>query len=553
MPQDAEGASKQDPAVAPSLTRRRLLASGVGLGAVLLAAAPATRLTDAASAPAIPPGWPVAPSVAPVTDAHAFQPYCPIVRLSDTVAQVVPDAKDSPDFVEPEVRSSINGVLETQLRLQYAYRDIGGYRLFMRTYEGTIPGPTFRVQPGDVMRIKMINDLPPNRDDEPAQLNHPHHFNTTNFHFHGSHVTPQGISDNVLREMEPGKSYDVEIDIPSDHTRGSYWYHPHHHGSADIQVVSGMAGMIVVEGDFAEVPEIASAAEHVLVFSQSVFDEFGMTENFDTVFPEGATRFFTINGQRYPTIQMRPGEVQRWRILHAGYQDDVALALDGHGLNVIARDGISQPNMETSQGSLVIVPGQRIDVLVKASSTPGTYELHAVTHSQGYDSPTGPVMRMVVAGDPLPMSLPGSLPPGPLEPIRDSELTGKRQLVFSAILPEAADSGHWQEYSFLIDGKKFDATHVDQSIRLGSVEEWTLTNLHEHDHIFHIHQNPFQVTAVNGEPVTDLRWRDTETLPGNGTLTFRSRFLDYTGQYVLHCHMMNHEDMGMMQLIEVYS
>jgi FtsP/CotA-like multicopper oxidase with cupredoxin domain len=126
--------------------------------------------------------------------------------------------------------------------------------------------------------------------------------------------------------------------------------------------------------------------------------------------------------------------------------------------------------------------------------------------------------------------------------------------VFSAVIPDAIGyvAALWQEYSFLIDGKQFDPNRVDQSIRLGSVEEWTITNLHNNDHVFHIHQNPFQVTAINGQPVAEPRWRDTEILPANGTLSFRSRFLDFTGRYVLHCHMMNHEDMGMMQLIEVY-
>jgi FtsP/CotA-like multicopper oxidase with cupredoxin domain len=114
---------------------------------------------------------------------------------------------------EPEVRRSVNGELRTTLRLQYAYKEVGGYRLYLRTYEGTIPGPTLRVRPGDVLRIRLINDLPPNRDPMPANIDQPHHLNTTNFHFHGSHVSPGGNADNVMRSMEPGQSYDIEIAI----------------------------------------------------------------------------------------------------------------------------------------------------------------------------------------------------------------------------------------------------------------------------------------------------------------------------------------------------
>ena len=177
-----------------------------------------------------------------------------------------------------------------------------------------IPGPTLRLRRGDVLRIRIVNDLPPNRDPMPANIDQPHHLNTTNLHFHGSHVSPSGISDNVMRRMEPGESYDVEIAIPADHTAGTYWYHPHHHGGADVQVASGMAGAIIIEGDFDDVPEIAAARERLLVLGEVVFDAFGMIESMDTLFPEHAVRFLTVNGQRAPTIAMQPGEVQRWRL-----------------------------------------------------------------------------------------------------------------------------------------------------------------------------------------------------------------------------------------------
>jgi FtsP/CotA-like multicopper oxidase with cupredoxin domain len=105
------------------------------------------------------------------------------------------------------------------------------------------------------LRIKLINDLPPNRDWLPADISQPHRFNNTNFHFHGSHASPSGIADNVMRSMAPGHIYDIEIKLPEDHTKGTCWYHPHHHGSADIQMSSGMVGTVVIEGDFADVPE----------------------------------------------------------------------------------------------------------------------------------------------------------------------------------------------------------------------------------------------------------------------------------------------------------
>jgi len=264
--------------------------------------------------------------------AHVHMPELGVAKLP------VVAAMDQP-LVEPEVRRSVNGVLSTSLHCAYAYRDIGGMRLYLRSYEGGL-APTLRMKPGETLKIRLTNDFPPNRDLVPSIPSYPHQFNNTNLHFHGAHCSPSGIADNVMRLMEPGKSYDIEIPLPADHTRGTYWYHPHFHGSADVQVASGMAGAIVVEGDFADVPEIAQARERVILLTQVVFDAFSMIEDFGTLFPETATRFLAINGQRRPTIDMRPGQVQRWRLVGSQYQDNMLLELDQHRLNVIAYDGI---------------------------------------------------------------------------------------------------------------------------------------------------------------------------------------------------------------------
>ena len=161
--------------------------------------------------------------------------------------------------------------------------------------------------------------------------------------------------------------------------------------------------------------------------------------------------------------------------------------------------------------------------------------------------------RVIVEGDPLPMNLPAKLPPLPEKLIGDEELTGRRTLTFSASLPEAPDSGHWREYHFMIDDKRFDPNRVDQRVRLGAVEERTIVNAHGYDHVFHIHTNDMLLTKVNGQSLAEPIWVDTAILPRNGSITFRSRFVDYTGKYMLHCHMMNHEELGMMQVVEVYA
>jgi FtsP/CotA-like multicopper oxidase with cupredoxin domain len=95
---------------------------------------------------------------------------------------------------------------------------------------------------------------------------------------------------------------------------------------------------------------------------------------------------------------------------------------------------------------------------------------------------------------------------------------------------------------------------IDQRVKLGSVEEWTIVNTQNHDdHVFHIHTNPFEITKINDKPLGTPQWRDTVIVERKGgSVTFRSRFLDYTGIFMMHCHMMNHEELGMMATIEVY-
>jgi FtsP/CotA-like multicopper oxidase with cupredoxin domain len=212
------------------------------------------------------------------------------------------------------------------------------------------------------------------------------------------------------------------------------------------------------------VPEIAQARERVMLLSEVVFDAYSMVEDFGTLFPEEATRFLAINGQRRPTIDMRPGEVQRWRLVASQYQDNMLLALDGHRLNVIAYDGIQLGSMQEMK-QLLVAPGQRADVLVQAGG-PGVYELNAMPFDQGHPSPTGPLARVVVAGEPLPMKLPAALPKPPLDTIRDSEITGRRTLVLSTFgdPPENYPGSLWQEFKFMVDGRTFDPSRIDQRV-----------------------------------------------------------------------------------------
>ena len=182
-----------------------------------------------------------------------------------------------PPFPEPETRSSspATGRLTTELTVRFTDLDIPGVgRVTTRTYEGTVPGPTLRVHPGDSLEITQINALPANGGAKHQEMNVPHHFNSFNLHAHGMHVDPAGESDNVFRVFEPAAApgatttHRSRIDVPAGHPAGTFWYHPHHHGSTATQVLGGMAGVLIVDGDVDEVPEIAAAREVVVCISE---------------------------------------------------------------------------------------------------------------------------------------------------------------------------------------------------------------------------------------------------------------------------------------------
>ena len=383
-------------------------------------------------------------------------------------------------------------------------------------------------------------------------MSRPHQFNNTNFHFHGAHASPSGIADNVMRSMAPGHTYNVEITLPEDHTSGTYWYHPHHHGSADIQMSSGMVGAVIIEGDFADVPEIAAARERLMVLTQVVYDASGMVENFETLFPETATRFLAINGQRRPTIEMRPGEVQRWRILNAAYQDDMLLDLEKHDLHAVAYDGIQLGAMQPLK-QVLIAPGQRADMLVQAGAA-GTYELSAMPYDQGHPSPVGPLARLVVSGEPMDMKLPSALPHAaarhqgrrdhrpPHGHVLGDRAGGRRRGSLAGVR--------------LLRRRQEVRSRPHRPARQARRSRGVDDRQHpraRRPRVPHPHQSvPGHVGQRQGaRPCRNGAIRVIVERKG-GKVVFRSRFLDFTGIFMLHCHMMNHEEMGMMQTVEVY-
>jgi len=385
-------------------------------------------------------------------------------------------ANETSSFPQPLVLRSSHGVLSLTLRAKIATNKIlepaatsttaPGAAADSKlvevatitgpTYDGKLTAPTLVLDPGDTLKIKLINDLPPNPPVTRTGM-YPHEPYTTNFHSHGLEVSPEGNSDNVLRMMYPGTTNQVEIKIPSYHHAGTFWFHPHHHGAVTFQMMGGMAGMLIVRGGAGtvdEVPEVKAAKQIVMDFqvlhttsaNQVVYVNPTATQ-LGSLTPTAAdgvwsaylppsNTYFTTNGVINPTLHMRPGEVQRWRMLNAGSGETLLVALEGHRLNVLENDGINVLNLLTlAPGTpYVMGAGQRVDMMVQASQTPGTYLLQCLSpttsasvspqgiapaprssHISGdFPMPTYPITlaTIVIDGKPENMSLPTEdLPP----------------------------------------------------------------------------------------------------------------------------------------------
>lgn len=482
-----------------------------------------------------------------------------------TASHAVAREGAGPVFPQPEIRrtppSKGAGRLDTRLTVEFTERVVAGVgSVATRTYEGSIPGPTLRVRPGDTLEITHVNALPPNTGMH-QDINIPHHFNTFNLHTHGMHVDPTGDADNVFRAFEPADTqgetttYRSSIAVPDDHPAGTFWYHPHHHGSTSTQLVGGMGGVIIVEGDIDEVPEIAAAKDIVVCINELKLSAGRVPDLTSHGTYEGLPSAFLVNGAKNPVLTIAPGEVQRWRVVNAGPISAHFLSLGGHEMHQIACDGITF--MKPAAVTGVTLPmGGRTDLLIRGGR-PGTYRLTG-------GGASGPLLTLVVTGAARSMSLPESLPGLPTglpAPTRTRALTFRSdENVFPGAFPNA--------YRILGDGEtppadsragrrdlawgRFAPDYVNQRIRLGEVEEWTVGNdsrSHSH-HPFHLHTNHFLLTAVDNRRLATPVWHDTVAIPPQGTITFRLRAEHFTGRSMLHCHQLQHGDEGMMQIVE---
>lgn len=537
-------------ASATALTRRKLLTAGAGGAAALMLAGPAAAQGhDHLHGPMTPP-----PAPPPEEQAR-------LAKLEAAYFEA---------FAEPPVIASRNGLCEATLRVVEVPINIPeptGVRVELtRTYNGMVPGPTFKVVAGDSLRIHLINELPKNSDPNcpPKEHSEPHCFNTTNLHFHGLHVSPKSPSDDVFVEVPPLEEdpYNGEfhycVTLPDFHKPGTHWYHAHKHGSTAIQLENGMAGALIIEDPTGQRPGPAGCKDLIFIIQEVVGQEAVKIYNCAAAGDPLPSVTFNVNGKYKPTLTARPGEVQRWRFINATGTPRGVTPLEllsasvDAPLQLVAVDGIFLP-APRYVSKWEISPGNRADFFVRFPST-GTYIIRKAAQTLPPFAPAQDLAVVQVAGPMLSQSLPTSLPPLPqyLTPISETEKNTTqppdRVVTFDidTSLPMCAGR-------FKVDGMVFDPHGKPIEVKIGKTEMWEIRNNSNAAHPFHIHINPFMVVNVNGVavPLSQRFWQDTVSVPANGFVRFVSRFENFPGKFVLHCHILVHEDWGMMRAVEV--
>ncbi|SNT39969.1 Multicopper oxidase with three cupredoxin domains (includes cell division protein FtsP and spore coat protein CotA) [Streptosporangium subroseum] len=446
------------------------------------------------------------------------------VSGSDAGPSPPPPVREGAPLRDPPQLVSHNGILRARLVVEGRQVDVAGRKLWALTYNGHYMPPTLRIRPGDRLELAMENRLG----------------KYTNLHVHGLHVSPSGHSDNVFVHIHPGQTFHYSYRFPANLASGTYWYHSHAHPMSGPQVAGGLSGIIVVDGLKRYLPpDLRDITEHVIALKD--FQIQGNTVKTKDLHISAPTNR-TVNGQLNPTIRIRPGEIQLWRLSNISANIYYKVRLQGQPFQVIAHDA-NPVNRIWAADSLLLAAGARFDVLVRGGP-PGRTQLQTLPYNTGPAGNRFPQATLATLVSEGALTHPTAPPTtfAPTEDLSHAVLAARRTVVFS-------ENKAGTEY--YINGRQFDPNRVDIRSKLNTVEEWTVRNDSNEEHSFHVHTNDFQLMSINGRPHEGHGWQDTVSIPPNGQIVIRMPFTDYTGRTVLHCHILNHEDAGMMAVLEI--
>jgi FtsP/CotA-like multicopper oxidase with cupredoxin domain len=496
--------------------------------------------------------------------------------------------------VDPVVLTSKNGSLTLNLTM---VNDLGsdGVLQYCFVYTNQTEAPTLVVNPGDRLVINLTNHLkqvgasslhpalhimsdmtmsdltmsdttmsgmPGSNPSDPcsgAAMTS----TSTNIHFHGLNVPPVCHQDDVIKTSVPANSppFQYSLQIPANEPPGLYWYHPHPHGYTKKQVIGGAAGALIVSGLQDSRPEVAGLPQRVFVIRQQLLHN-GSDES--SVL---SVNFVPFHQNLYARIQMKPSETQLWRLLNASSTQFLQLQILNEGsptnFQIVGFDGVPLETPETAN-TVVIPPAGRAEIEVQGPPSNGLYQFF----NAGYD--TGPI------GDPNPAVLLANVEPStnaPEPPKLPPAVKSQKPQRFASLAQLAPTKSRNLYLTENPDGTQFFITVAGQTPKIyqpnlppaitthqGAIEDWTIENHTTEVHAFHLHQLHFVVLEINGVPTNDPAVRDTIPVPYwdgiSPTYTSVKVRIDFrdpetVGTFLYHCHILDHEDGGMMAKIQV--
>jgi FtsP/CotA-like multicopper oxidase with cupredoxin domain len=405
----------------------------------------------------------------------------------------------------------------------------------------------------------------------------------SNLHFHGLNVSPICHSDEVVNTLvQPGQEFDYSVQIPANEPSGLYWYHPHPHGFSEGQVQGGATGAIIVEGIQQANTALVGLPEQTLVLRDLLVP---VSEQSDTNVPAWDLSLDNVPVS-FPTytpavLPVAPSQQELWRILNSAADTILNLqyvvAGTAQQLTVVAIDGVPITGGSIQENSVLLPPGSRTEIVVTTPTLGQNAQLvtnYVNTGPDGDYDPTRPIANIVASTSaptlPVLQAVSASSPAAiskakvrRFSSLAQTTPVAQRNLYFSEQLQDPTDPNSPTTFFITQEGMTPVAYTMGQApnivVHSGTVEDWVIQNRALEDHIFHIHQIHFQVMAVNGVAVNDPAIRDTYDLPywtGQGaypSITVRMDFRDpnIVGTFVYHCHILQHEDAGMMGAIEV--
>jgi FtsP/CotA-like multicopper oxidase with cupredoxin domain len=385
-----------------------------------------------------------------------------------------------------------------------------------------VPGPLLRARLGDAVLVRLRNDLPV----------------PTTIHWHGVRV-PAGADGTSASQVEipPGESYEYAFTAVDAAT---FWYHPH--VEADVQIERGLYGALVV--DHPDDPPVD--VDRMLVLDDVKLEASGelseQTNALDLMLGRQGN-VLLVNGVQQPTLPARSGTRERWRFVNAANGRYFNLAVEGRTWTVIGGDGGLLP-APLEQDTLLIAPGERYDVVVDLDDA-GPLAVQTLHYDRGHDIPDpGPLPLFALDVEAAPPAVPASLgPAGAVEPLVVDDATPVRSIVLSE------DDSDANNPRFMIDGKVFP-DHAPVEVALDGLEIWEIVNEAEMDHPFHVHGLFFQLLDARGVPDVSRGWKDTLNIPRESSVRFAIRF-DNPGDWMFHCHILEHAERGMMSMLHV--